>query len=139
MAPSTNSLILSLKVVLISIGAVSLAMVLKASLPWVFNEFPTIWSVVIAWLKPLFLFIFINDLIAITQSELHSVKSEVKEVFEAAAPVQVNKLFTQVFEVKLVVVNGSRAVNVNPVDEDAKDEPVDSDAIMISKSVVAPL
>ncbi|OIT05663.1 PREDICTED: uncharacterized protein LOC109244834 [Nicotiana attenuata] len=173
MAPSTNSLILSLKVVLISIGAVSLAMVLKASIPFVFYELPTIWSAVIAWLKPPYLYVVINgiiiiiaatsrssnhkessssdqfqplitsrtppqsDLIAIAHSELHSVQSEVKEVLEAAAPLPVTELL--VLEVKPVVVNGSSVVDVNPEDGSVNDEPVDSDAVVISKSVVAPL
>ncbi|XP_016514248.1 uncharacterized protein LOC107831048 [Nicotiana tabacum] len=172
MAPSTNSLILSLKVVLISIGAVSLAMVLKASIPLVFYELPTIWSAVIAWLKPPYLYVVINgiiiiiaatsrssnhkessssdqfqplitartppqsDLIAIAHSGLHSVQSEVKEVLEAASPLPVNEPL--VLEVKPVVVNGSSIVDVNPADEGVNDEPVDSDAIVISKSVVAP-
>ncbi|KAJ8545582.1 hypothetical protein K7X08_018165 [Anisodus acutangulus] len=169
MALSTNSLILSLKVVLISIGAVSLAMVAKASIPLFFYELPTIWSAVIAWLKPPYLYIVINgiiviiaatsrssnqkesssseqfqplitartppqsDLIAITQSDLHSVQSKVK-VFEAA-PVPVDE--PQVFELKPVVVNGN-AVAVNYKDEDVNHEPDESDAIVISKSVVAP-
>ncbi|MCD7456012.1 hypothetical protein HAX54_030439 [Datura stramonium] len=170
MAPSTNSLILSLKVVLISIGAVSLAMVAKASLPLFFYELPTIWAAVIACFKPPYLYFVINgiiviiaatsrssnhkesssgdqfqplitartppqpDLIAITQSDLHSVQSEVK-VFEAA-PVPVDE--PQVFEVKPVLVNGSVVV-VNHEDEDVNDGPDESDAIVISKTVVAPL
>ncbi|KAJ8549632.1 hypothetical protein K7X08_033339 [Anisodus acutangulus] len=154
MAPSTNSLILSLKVVLILIGAVSLAMVAKSSIPLVFYELPTIWSAVNAWLKPPYLYVVINgiiviiaatsrssnhkessgsdqfqplitartppqsDLIAITQSELHSIQSEVKDE-------------PQVLEVKPVVVNGSVVV--------VNDEPNESDVIVIAKSVVAPL
>ncbi|XP_016472203.1 uncharacterized protein LOC107794235 [Nicotiana tabacum] len=168
MAPSTNSLILSLKVVLISIGAVSLAMLLKASIPFVFYELPTIWSAVIAWLKPPYLYVVINgiiiiiaatsrssnhkessssdqfqplitartppqsDLIEIAQSELHSVQSEVKEVLEAAVPLPVNVP-------QVLVVNGSSVVDMNPEDESVNDEPVDSDAIVVLKSVVAPL
>ncbi|KAK4711272.1 hypothetical protein R3W88_005785 [Solanum pinnatisectum] len=165
-----NSLILSIKVVLISIGAISLAMVAKASIPLIFYELPAIWSVVIAWLKPPYLYFVINgiiliivatsrssnhkesssddqfqplitagtppqsDLIAITQSELHSVQSEVK-VFEAA-PVLMDE--PQVFEVKPVLVNGSVVV-MNYEDEDVIDEPDASEAIVISKSVVSPL
>ncbi|XP_015064270.1 uncharacterized protein LOC107009447 [Solanum pennellii] len=151
-----NSLILSIKVVLISIGAISLAMVAKASIPLIYHELPAIWSVVIAWLKPPYLYFVINgiiliifatsrsshhkeysssdeqlqplitartppqsDLIAISQSELHSVQSEVK-----------------VFEVKPVLVNGSVVV-MNHEDED-HDDPDESEAIVISKSVVSP-
>ncbi|KAL3345396.1 hypothetical protein AABB24_024392, partial [Solanum stoloniferum] len=165
-----NSLILSIKVVLISIGAISLAMVAKASIPLIFYELPAIWNVVIAWLKPPYLYFVINgiiliivatsrssnhkesssdeqfqplitartppqsDLTAITQSELHSVQSEVK-VFEAA-PVLMDE--PQVFEVKPVLVNGSVVV-MNHEDEDVIDEPDASEAIVISKSVVSPL
>ncbi|XP_055806566.1 uncharacterized protein LOC129875153 [Solanum dulcamara] len=60
-----NSLILSLKVVLISIGAISLAMVAKASIPLFFHELPTIWSAVIVWLKPPYLYFVINVIILI--------------------------------------------------------------------------
>lgn len=165
-----NSLILSIKVVLISIGAISLAMVAKASIPLIYHELPAIWSVLIAWLKPPYLYFVINaiiliifatsrssnhkeysssdeqlqplitartppqsDLIAITQSELHSVQSEVK-VFEVK-PVVVDE--PQVFEVKPVLVNGSVVV-MNHEDED-HDDPDESEAIVIPKSVVSPL
>lgn len=172
MAPSTNSLILSLKVALISIGAVSLAMIAKASIPLFIYELPTIWSAVITLLKPPYLYFVINgiiviiaatslssnnkesssgdqfqplitassppqsDLIAISQSEIHLVQSEVN-LFEANGPVPVDE--PQVFEVKPVLVNGSVVV-VNDEDEDLIDEPDESDtAIVISESVVAPL
>ncbi|CAN4083963.1 unnamed protein product [Withania somnifera] len=170
MAPSTNSLILSLKVVLISIGAVSLAMIAKASIPLVFYELPTIWTAVIVWLKPPYLYFVINgiiviiaatsrssshkesssgdqfqplitartppqaDFIEITQSEIHTVQSEVK-VFEAAS-IPVDE--PRIFEVKPVLVNGSLVV-VNREDENMNDEPDESDAIVVTNSVVSPL
>lgn len=163
-----NSLILSLKVVLILIGAISLAMVGKASIPLFFHELPTIWSAVIVWLKPPYLYFVINGIILIiaatsrssnhkesssgdqfqplitartpptaeyvstTQSELHSLQSEVK-VFEAA-PVPADE--PQVFEVKPVLVNGS-AVVMNHEDEDVIDERDESEEILSSN--VSPL
>ncbi|CAN4078210.1 unnamed protein product [Withania somnifera] len=169
MAPSTNSLVLLLKLGLISIGAVSLAMVAKASIPLVFYQLPTIWNAIIVWLKPPYLYFVINgiifiiaatscssnpkesssgdqfqpliiartprrsDLITITQSELHTVQSEVK-VFDSVVHVPVDE--PQVFKVKPVQVNGSVVV-VNDEVEDVNDEPDESDAIVITKSVVS--
>ncbi|KAM3285205.1 hypothetical protein P3S67_024004 [Capsicum chacoense] len=60
-----NGLILSLKVALISIGAISLALLAKASIPLVLYELPTIWSAVVVWLKPPYLYFVINGIIVI--------------------------------------------------------------------------
>ncbi|XP_059292573.1 uncharacterized protein LOC132046041 [Lycium ferocissimum] len=162
-----NNLILWLKVVLISIGAVSLAMLAKASIPLVFYELQTIWNAVIAWLVINGIIVIIaatsrssnhkeysssndqyqplitartppqSDFIAITQPEIHSVQSEVK-VFEADQRLPVYE--PEVFEVKPMVVNGSvMAVNYEDKYVNDRHEPDESDEVVISEYVVAPL
>lgn len=65
----TGNWLVSLKVVLISTGVLSLAFVLKLSVP-VISDFltfqvPLIWSFVLSWLRPPYLYLVINCLIII--------------------------------------------------------------------------
>ncbi|XP_009793039.1 uncharacterized protein LOC107803683 [Nicotiana tabacum] len=77
MAPSTSSLMLSMKVLLISIGAVSSAMLVKSSVPLVLYEFPTIWSSFISsWLKPPYLYVVLNCIIIIIAATSRSHRRE---------------------------------------------------------------
>ncbi|KAF5478736.1 hypothetical protein F2P56_005273 [Juglans regia] len=66
-ANSSNNWILSLKLVLISTGVLSLAVMLKLSLPMVSDfiayEIPSIWSFLLSWLRPPYLYIVINFII----------------------------------------------------------------------------
>lgn len=66
-ANSSNNWILSLKLVLISTGVLSLAVMLKFSLPVVSDfiayEIPSIWSFLLSWLRPPYLYIVINFII----------------------------------------------------------------------------
>ncbi|KAG2677929.1 hypothetical protein I3760_12G119100 [Carya illinoinensis] len=66
-ASSSNNWTLSLKLVLISTGLLSLAAMLKLSLPavsdFVANEIPSVWSCVLSWLRPPYLYIVINFII----------------------------------------------------------------------------
>ena len=55
---------LSLKLVLISTGVLTMAMALKVSVSvvsdFVVSEVPSIWSIVLTWLRPPYLYIVIN-------------------------------------------------------------------------------
>ncbi|XP_018823543.1 uncharacterized protein LOC108993187 [Juglans regia] len=66
-ASLSNNWTLSLKLVLISTGLLSLAAMLKLSLPvvsdFVAYEIPSIWSCVLSWLRPPYLYIVINFII----------------------------------------------------------------------------
>lgn len=65
--PSSNNWILSLKLVLISSAVLSMAVVLKLSVPvvadFVASEVPSIWSVALSWLRPPYLYLLINGII----------------------------------------------------------------------------
>ncbi|KAL8032690.1 hypothetical protein ABFX02_13G112800 [Erythranthe guttata] len=60
---SMSSWILSMKVILISAGVVSLATVLKFSVPLAVSGAPAAWSVLLSWLKPPYLYLIINGII----------------------------------------------------------------------------
>ncbi|KAL4585530.1 hypothetical protein LXL04_010152 [Taraxacum kok-saghyz] len=64
---SSNSWILSLKVLLISAGLVYVAVTMKLAVPLMLNfavyDFPAIWSVIVSWLKPPYLYVVINGII----------------------------------------------------------------------------
>ncbi|PON44580.1 hypothetical protein PanWU01x14_265650 [Parasponia andersonii] len=74
---SSNSWALSLKVVLISTGVLSMAVALKLSVPvvtdFVASEVPSLWSFVLSWLKPPYLYVVINCIIIsiVASSKLH--------------------------------------------------------------------
>ena len=69
---------LSLKLVLISTGVLTMAMALKVSFPvvsdFVVSEVPSIWSIVLTWLRPPYLYIVINCIIIsiVASSKLHT-------------------------------------------------------------------
>ncbi|KAL6562178.1 hypothetical protein OROGR_003185 [Orobanche gracilis] len=58
-----SSLILSMKVLLISAGVVSLAVGLRFSVPIAVSEIPAMWSIIMSWLKPPYLYLIINGII----------------------------------------------------------------------------
>ncbi|KAK1424647.1 hypothetical protein QVD17_19981 [Tagetes erecta] len=60
---STNSWLLSLKLLLITIAVVSIAVTMKLTVPLMLNTLPSIWSVIITWLKPPYLYVVINAII----------------------------------------------------------------------------
>ncbi|KAL6546663.1 hypothetical protein OROMI_022384 [Orobanche minor] len=73
-----SSLILSMKVLLISAGVVSLAVVLRISVPIAVNEIPAMWSIIMSWLKPPYLYLIINGIIITiaASSRFHQSQSE---------------------------------------------------------------
>lgn len=67
---------LTMKVLLISIGAVTSAIVIKSSVPLVLYEFPTIWTGLISWLKPPYLYVLLNGIIIIIAATSRSHRKE---------------------------------------------------------------
>lgn len=67
-------MILSVKALLISTGVVSIAMFLKLSLPVIINETPIIWSSILSWLQPPYLYFVLNAIIIIiaASSKFHT-------------------------------------------------------------------
>lgn len=68
LSPSSNyQWILSLKIILISTGVLSMAVFLKLSLPlltdFLLSEIPTIWTCFVSWLRPPYLYLIINCII----------------------------------------------------------------------------
>lgn len=65
----SNNWTLSLKILLISTGVLSMAVALKLSAPvvadFVASEVPSFWSFVLSWLKPPYLYVLINGIIII--------------------------------------------------------------------------
>ncbi|PSS16216.1 Cyclin-L1 like [Actinidia chinensis var. chinensis] len=64
---SSSNLMLSLRVVLISTSVLVTAMILKRSAPllteFAFSELPSIWGVVVPWLRPPYLYVVVNCII----------------------------------------------------------------------------
>ncbi|KAL8228174.1 hypothetical protein R6Q57_015758 [Mikania cordata] len=63
LSSSTNSRNLPLKFLLISVAVVSAAVMMKLAVPLMLNTLPAIWSVVVTWLKPPYLYVVINGII----------------------------------------------------------------------------
>ncbi|XP_004234132.2 uncharacterized protein [Solanum lycopersicum] len=76
MESSTSNLMLTVKFLLISIGAVSSAIAIKSSVPLILYEFPTIWSGLISWLKPPYLYALLNGIIIIIAATSRSNRKE---------------------------------------------------------------
>ncbi|XP_041995179.1 uncharacterized protein LOC121745374 isoform X1 [Salvia splendens] len=69
---------MSMRMILISAGVLSAAMGLKLSIPIAVENLPALWSVVISWLKPPYLYIIINGIIITiaASSRFHQSHSE---------------------------------------------------------------
>ncbi|KAI3710333.1 hypothetical protein L2E82_40111 [Cichorium intybus] len=67
MGTPTSSL--TLRIILISAGVVSIAMAIKFCFPWMLNfavyDIPVIWSAILSWLRPPYLYIVVNGIIFI--------------------------------------------------------------------------
>ncbi|KAI7738434.1 hypothetical protein M8C21_015664 [Ambrosia artemisiifolia] len=61
--PSSSSYIHSLKLVLILTTIISIAITIKLTVPLLSTSLPVIWSVIITWLKPPYLYVVINAII----------------------------------------------------------------------------
>ncbi|CAL5409759.1 unnamed protein product [Camellia sinensis] len=127
----SSTWILSLKVLLISTGVVSIAMMLKFSVPlmidFVLYEIPVIWSSLMAWLRPPYLYFVLNGIIvtiAASSRFLHKLddrnESEPLVLSTPDPPLVSSPVVYEseamVAEEKTVVMNGPDAV-----DEDEED------------------
>lgn len=67
-------MILSVKALLISTGVVSIAVFLKLSLPVLVDEIPILWSSILSWLQPPYLYFLLNAIIIIiaVSSKFHT-------------------------------------------------------------------
>ncbi|KAF8409347.1 hypothetical protein HHK36_005422 [Tetracentron sinense] len=115
-ARSSNNWILSLKVLLISTGVLSIAVILKLSFPvlleFTVSELPLIWSFARSWLKPPYLYLVINGII-ITIAASSRYQQKVDEQTETVAPVKSLVDERTVFAVTAPVYDA--AVVENPV------------------------
>ncbi|XP_059283773.1 uncharacterized protein LOC132037297 isoform X2 [Lycium ferocissimum] len=150
MEPSTSNLMLSMKILLISIGAVSSALAIKSFVPLVLYEFPTIWTGLISWLKPPYLYVLLNGIIILIAATSLSHRQE-QHSSDQSQP-----LISPQPQVAISRSNISEYMP-EPVDEPAvleeKTEPevlepepvnepaqvVESDEFVISNSVIKPL
>lgn len=152
MRSSTRTWISSVKLILISFGIVSLAMAIKFSTPFivhfVFNQLPVIWSIILPWTKPPYIYIIVNCIIitiaatsrfhqttsspSIPPKQLISIKTPPPLGF-ASFPVQPEisavdepplleyESENMIVEVKAVLVNGTK------VDIDQTEEEIETD------------
>ncbi|KAG5614000.1 hypothetical protein H5410_013824 [Solanum commersonii] len=144
MESSTNNLMLTVKFLLISIGAVSSAIAIKSSVPLILYEFPTIWSGLISWLKPPYLYILLNGIIIIIAATSRSNRKEQQQSGEQSRSL-ISAGTTLVYS-DLVTISRSKMSEYAPelVDEpevfevtpliSAGTPPVNSDLVTISRS-----
>ncbi|CAA2968760.1 Hypothetical predicted protein [Olea europaea subsp. europaea] len=157
--------ILSMKVILISFGVVSFAMGIKFCTP-LFNQVPVIWSIILPWTRPPYLYLIVNGIIitiaassrfhkvtsspSISYERLDSVKTPPPSDF-ASFPVQPeisaaderslleDESENSVVEVKAMLINGAK-VDIDPTGEeiDADAEIGGEDKVVISTSTYIP-
>ncbi|KAK9268264.1 hypothetical protein L1049_010707 [Liquidambar formosana] len=146
--------ILSLKVLLISTGVVSMAVILKASVPVMLQSAPVMWSSFRSWLKPPYLYVVINCIIitiAASSRFYHKHDDEHSEavprvpevvrpefVYEERNPVEISPDFSVseppvVYEQSKAVVSEVKAVVSGPEVEYEEDE-----EFVISRSTWSP-
>ncbi|KAA8523833.1 hypothetical protein F0562_010256 [Nyssa sinensis] len=92
---SSSTWMLSLKVLLISTGVLSMAVMFKLSLPvmteFAISEVPLIWSFVVSWLRPPYLYLVINCIIItiVASSKLqHKVDESPSETVVQPVPIK---------------------------------------------------
>ncbi|KAK4716792.1 hypothetical protein R3W88_015130 [Solanum pinnatisectum] len=144
MESSTSNLMLTMKFLLISIGAVSSAIAIKSSVPLILYEFPTIWSILISWLKPPYLYILLNGIIIIIAATSRSNRKEQQQSSEqsrslisAGTPPVYSDLVTisryKMSEYASELVDEPEVFEVMPLIS-AGTPPVNSDLVTISRS-----
>lgn len=77
---------LSMKILLISVGAVSSVIAIKSSVPLILYEFPTVWTGLISWLKPPYLYMLLNGIIIIIAVTSRSNRKEQQHSGERLQP-----------------------------------------------------
>ncbi|KAL3643387.1 hypothetical protein CASFOL_014202 [Castilleja foliolosa] len=95
-----NTWILSMKVLLISAGALALVVLFRFSVPMAVNEIPAIWSFILSWLKPPYLYLVINGIILtiVASTRFHQSKSELPAVVRSEHLISVKTPQQQSFE-----------------------------------------
>lgn len=131
-----------MRMILISAGVLSAAIGLKLSIPIAVDGFPALWSIVLSWMRPPYLYIIINGIIitiaassrfhqshsepaAVRSEHLISVITPPVESFEPiSAPASVNTIAVpepavedRAVDLKPVVVNGSKVDFATEVDD----------------------
>lgn len=150
---SSSTWLLSLKVALISIGVVSMAVILRQSIP-VISEFsvsgvPVMWSSFRSWLKPPYLYVIINGIIITiaASSKFHRMNHQDQPETAAKDPEDERTEFT--YEMKnppefvgleTPIVYEQREVTISEV-KNVADSPVveDEEELVISRSTTPPL
>ncbi|GFY91809.1 cotton fiber [Actinidia rufa] len=148
MAVSSSTWILSLKVMLISTGVVSIAVMMKSSVPLIMDfaiyKLPLIWSALVSWLRPPYLYFVINFIIIaiVATSRFHHRKSEAEPLVPSANPTpsdlhspqpEFGDLVLPAAHESESVVSEVKNVDVNGDAEDDQD-----DAFVISRSTWPP-
>ncbi|KAH0685252.1 hypothetical protein KY290_016521 [Solanum tuberosum] len=144
MESSTSNLMLTVKFLLISIGAVSSAIAIKSSVPLILYECPTIWSGLISWLKPPYLYILLNGIIIIIAATSRSNRKEQQQsgeqsrsLISAGTPPVYSDLVTisrsKMSEYAPELVDEKEVFEVTPFIS-AGTPPVNSDLVSISRS-----
>ncbi|KAI3466643.1 hypothetical protein Pfo_023306 [Paulownia fortunei] len=151
-----------MKVFLILAGAVSLAMGIKLTVPVAVNEVPVIWSIILPWLKPPYLYIVMNAIIITiavssrfqqNQSEppvhsqhLISVKTPPPADFASFSaqpevgtsveePQAAYESEDSVVELKAVMVNGSK-VDIETEEETLADTEAEAEDVFLALSTL---
>ncbi|XP_042026334.1 uncharacterized protein LOC121773522 [Salvia splendens] len=132
---------MSMRTILISAGVLSAAIALKLSIPAAVDGFPVLWSVVLSWMKPPYLYIIINaiiitivasshfnqshnELAAARSDHLISAVTPPAEIFQPISPPEnveaadaTEPVAEEVVDLKAVVVNGSKVEFAKEVDD----------------------
>ncbi|KAG8385618.1 hypothetical protein BUALT_Bualt03G0063800 [Buddleja alternifolia] len=136
-----NTWILSMKVFLISAGFVALAMGLKFSVPIAMNGIPAMWSIILSWMKPPYLYIIINGIIITiaASSRFHhsqsepSVRSEHLISVKTPPPSGYASLVAQP-EIRTIIEESTAAAEV--VMPESEDKVVDLNPVIVNGSTV---
>ncbi|KAL0353146.1 UNVERIFIED_CONTAM: hypothetical protein Sangu_0895900 [Sesamum angustifolium] len=129
---SMSGWILSAKVLLISAGVVALAMGLKFSVPVAVNGIPAMWSIILSWMKPPYLYIIINGIIITiaassrfhqSQSEQPAARSE-HLISVKTPPPSTFASFSAQMDIMSVVQQSTAAVDAEVVVSEVEDDTV---------------
>ncbi|KAL0442820.1 UNVERIFIED_CONTAM: hypothetical protein Slati_2004700 [Sesamum latifolium] len=136
--------ILSAKVLLISAGVVALAMGLKFSVPAAVNGIPAMWSIILSWMKPPYLYIIINGIIITiaassrfhqSQSEQPAARSE-HLISVKTPPPSTFASFSSQMDIMSVVQQPTVAAEAEVVVSEVEDTVVELKPVMVNGSKI---
>ncbi|KAK4439226.1 hypothetical protein Salat_0257500 [Sesamum alatum] len=136
--------ILSAKVLLISAGVVALAMGLRFSVPIAVNGIPAMWSIILSWMKPPYLYIIINGIIITiaassrfhqSQSEQPAARSE-HFISVKTPPAASFASFSAQTDIMAVVQQSTAAVDAEVVVSEVEDTVVELKPVMVNGSKI---